>query len=333
MHELILPAITLVSTHGHTATYTIEPLTPGYGWTLGSTLHRALLSSLPGLAITGLRITGWSPKCERLPGMKETVSEFVLNCKQVRLRSEDREPHTCSLYLEVAGKRVVTARALAVPAGVAITTPDVHLAILTSEDANLSVEMVVKTGRGYMPVEAQEEPSSGTIPVDAIYSPVRTVNYTIEKTRVGPMVNYEKIELEITTDGTLTPDDALRSSATFLLRHYKLFATFDAERTPTKLEPPGAVPIPPWIDGMLLEEIGLPLRTYNSLKRHAITRVGQVLAMTEEELRGIRNFGEQALQSLEERVVALNLLPNRHESSDRSDGDSCRETEPSGEGL
>lgn len=331
MQELTLPTVRMIEAHGNTAVYAIESLEHGYGWTLGSVLQRALSSALPGLAITGIRIADWLPECKQLPGIKESVSELMLNWKQVRVRGQTGENHAFWLYLEAAGKQVITARDITTPDGVEIVTPDVHLATLTDEDALLSIEVLVESGAGYVPADQRAKPAPGMIAVDAIYTPIRHVSYKVEPMRVGALLSFERLVLTISTDGTIAPDDALRLCATFLQRQYTLLATFDTRLSPAPPVPSDAVPIPPQIDTLPLEALGLPLRTYNSLKRRAITRIGQVLAMTEEELRGIRNFGEQALQHVYERVVALNLLPDRCEHSDAPDTNSRLQTEPSGE--
>lgn len=310
MNTIPLPTITLMSAHDTTATYSIEPLAPGYGWTVGSVLQHTLRRSLSGPAITALRISGWSPGSEQLPGVKETVSELVLNCKQVRVQQDEVKPHQFTLYLEAAGKHIITAHDIVVPYGLEIVTPNVYLATLTHEQASLSMELLGETGKGYVPADARAESlPPGAIPIDAIYTPVRRVTYAIEAARVGSLVNYQKVVLTITTDGTISPEAALRRSAAILVQHYSLFAAFDRQIVQLQSASPDAVAIRPDIDALPLEQIGLPLRTYNSLKRSGLSRVGQVLCMSEEDLRGIRNFGEQAFQHLVERIVALNLLP------------------------
>jgi len=290
--------------------------------TLGNSLRRVLLSSLPGAAVTSIRIEGVQHEFQDIPNVKEDVTDIVLNIKQLRLRCFS--DHPVSMRLEVSGEREVTAADIVAiaPSAVEIVNPELHIATLDHENARLDMELVVETGRGYVPADSKEDQPIGVIPVDAIYSPVQKVNYTVEHTRVGQMTNFDKIVLEITTDGTITPDEALRQSADILVRHFTLLANYRAQVAQDLDRPPlSSLPIPQKVYDTPIEELDLSVRAYNCLKRSNITKVGQVLSMNEEDLLGVRNFGEKSLQELRERLLARNFLPNQRTSPVGADMD------------
>src|SRR6266699_5648061 len=210
LEEITLPRIKNTKTQGYYASYDIEPLEAGYGMTLGNALRRVLLSSLSGAAVTSIRIEGVQHEFQDIPNVTEDVTDIVLNVKNLRLRSFS--DHPVSMHLEVSGEREVTAVDIMAPSTVELVNPELHIATLDSENARLEMELVVETGRGYVPADSKEDQPIGVIPVDAIYTPVQKVNYTVEHTRVGQMTNYDKIVLEISSDGTVTPDEALRES-------------------------------------------------------------------------------------------------------------------------
>jgi DNA-directed RNA polymerase subunit alpha len=231
------------------------------------------------------------------------------------------------MRLEVSGERVVTAADILAPSTVEIVNPDLYIATLDNEDARLEMELVVETGRGYVPADSKEDQPIGVIPVDAIYTPVRKVNYTVEHTRVGQMTNYDKIVLDIWTDGTLLPDEALRQSADILVRHFTQLANYRAILAEPEKPPLSSIPIPQKIYDTPIEELDLSVRAYNCLKRSNITKVGQVLSMNEEDLLGVRNFGEKSLQELRERLLLRNFLPNPRTSAVGADLDGDHEME------
>src|SRR5881296_817739 len=223
---ITLPRIKNTITQDNYASYDIEPLEAGYGVTLGNSLRRVLLSSLPGAAVTSIRIESVQHEFQDIQGVMEDVTDIVLNVKKLRLRSFS--DHPVSMRLEVGGEREVTAADIMAPSTVEIVNPDLHIATLDNDNARLEMELVVEAGRGYVPADSKEDQPIGVIPVDAIYTPVQKVNYTVEHTRVGQMTNYDKIVLEIVTDGTITPDEALRQSADILVRHFTLLANYRA---------------------------------------------------------------------------------------------------------
>ncbi len=325
MLEITLPRIKNTKTQGNYASYDIEPLEAGYGMTLGNALRRVLLSSLPGAAVTSIRIDGVQHEFQDIPNVTEDVTEIVLNVKKLRLRSFS--DHPVSMRLEVNGERVVTAADILAPSTVEIVNPDLYIATLDNDDARLEMELVVETGKGYVPADSKEEQPIGVIPVDAIYTPVQKVNYNVEHTRVGQITNYDKIVLEIWTDGTVTPDEALRQSADILVRHFTQLANYRAVLIEPEKAPLSSMPIPPKVYETPIEELDLSVRAYNCLKRSNITKVGQVLSMNEDDLLGVRNFGEKSLQELREKLLLRNFLPNPRTSTIGADLDGDHEME------
>jgi len=323
--SITLPRIKNTKTLGNYASYDIEPLEAGYGMTLGNALRRVLLSSLPGAAVTSIRVEGVQHEFQDIPNVTEDVTDIVLNVKKLRRRSFS--DHPVSMHLEVAGERKITAADIMAPSTVEIVNPELHIATLDNEDARLEMELVVETGRGYVPADSKEDQPIGVIPIDAIYTPVQKVNYTVEHTRVGQMTNFDKIVLEITTDGTVTPDEALRQSADILVQHFSQLANYRAVSIEPEKAPLSSLPIPQKIYDTPIEELDLSVRAYNCLKRSNITKVGQVLSMNEDDLLGVRNFGEKSLQELRERLLARNFLPNPRTSSVGADMDGDHEME------
>ncbi len=323
--DITLPRIKNTKTQGNYASYDIEPLEAGYGMTLGNALRRVLLSSLPGAAVTSVQIEGVQHEFQDIPNVMEDVTDIVLNIKQLRLRSFS--DHPVSMRLEVSGEREVTAADIAAPSTVEIVNPDLHIATLDNENARLEMQLVVETGRGYVPADSKEDQPIGVIPVDAIYTPVQKANYSVEHTRVGQMTNFDKIVLDITTDGTITPDEALRQSADILVRHFSQLANYRAAMVEQEKAPLSSLPIPQKIYDTPIEDLDLSVRAYNCLKRSNITKVGQVLSMNEEDLLGVRNFGEKSLQELRERLLQRNFLPNPRTSTIGADLDGDHEME------
>ncbi len=322
MLDIALPRIQSTETEENFASYDIEPLEAGYGHTLGNALRRVLLSSLPGAAITAIKIEGAQHEFQDVPGVREDVTDIVLNVKKIRLRSLADQPVT--MRVEVSGERVVTAADIQAPSTIEIVNPDVYICTLDGADAHLEMELVVDNGKGYVPAETKEGQPIGQIPVDAIFTPVQRVNYIVENTRVGQMTNYDRITLQVWTDGTITPDEALRQASNILVRHFQLIADYiqPSPRGPIDVESGAyfpteagvqpdthAIPIPPRVYDMPIEELDLTVRAYNCLKRSGITKVGQILTMTEEDLLAVRNFGEKSLNELKDSLKQRGLLP------------------------
>src|SRR5947208_8762111 len=243
--SITLPRIKNTKTQGNYASYDIEPLEAGYGMTLGNALRRVLLSSLPGAAVTSIRIESVQHEFQDIPGVMEDVTDIVLNVKKLRLRSFS--DHPVSMRLEVGREGVITAADIMAPSTVEIVNPDLYIATLENDNARLEMELVVEAGRGYVPADSKEDQPIGVIPVDAIYTPVQNVNYTVEHTRVGQITNFDKVILEITTDATIRPDEAMRQSADILVRHFTQLANYRATLSEPEKPPLSSMPIPPKI--------------------------------------------------------------------------------------
>jgi DNA-directed RNA polymerase subunit alpha len=280
--------------------FQIEPLERGFGVTVGNALRRVLLSSLPGAAVTSVKIEGVFHEFDTIAGVKEDTTELILNIKQLRVKSHTDQP--VSLRLMASGPGVVTAADLIYPAEIDVANPELHLATLDNSDARLELELVVEPGTGYLPSDGREPPAIGVIPIDAIFTPVRRVNYTVDSTRVGARTNLDRLTIELTTDGTIRPTDALAQAANLLIQHFNLIADLTRAVRPGEKPPLGAGAVPPHIADMPIEQLELSQRTYNCLKRSQITRVGQILERTPDELLQLRNFGQKSLQELQDKL-------------------------------
>jgi DNA-directed RNA polymerase subunit alpha len=320
--DIAVPQITATTSEPNYGSYDIEPLEAGFGQTLGNALRRVLLSSLSGAAVTSIRIDGVKHEFQDIPGVKEDVTDIVLNVKKLRLRSFSDRPVT--MRLEVGGEHeVVTAADIDVPSTVEIINRDQVICTIDDPKAHVDMEFVVEAGKGYVPAESKDDQPIGVIPVDAIFTPVVRVNYIVEHTRVGQMTNYDKIILQVWTDGTIAPDQAIRQAANILVTHFNMIAGFNeveqieaaygglpsAQPEPVGTRGETTYQIPQRIYDMPIEELDLTVRAYNCLKRSNITRVGQVLTMNREDLLAVRNFGEKSLTELEEKLLERHLLP------------------------
>ena len=285
------------------------PLLPGFGITLGNALRRVLLGSLPGAAVTSVRIEGIQHEFSTIPNIKEDSIEFLLNVKEIRLRAlSDRAG---MLILDHSGRAgPVTAGDIQLPEHFEIANPDLHLATMDDKSGKLYVEFNVEQGRGYIPAGHVDGTQLGVIPVDGIFSPVRKVNYRIEQTRVGQATNFDKLTLELWTDGTLTASEAVSKSADILIEQFKLFSHMGRPAMPTVERGLGAgLQLSPERYNMAIEDLNLSMRAYNCLRRSGLMTIGQVLEKSEEELLALRNFGLKSYDELRERLDELGLLP------------------------
>ncbi|HEX2221824.1 MAG TPA: DNA-directed RNA polymerase subunit alpha [Candidatus Limnocylindria bacterium] len=297
------PRIEEVESAGNQARFEVQPLQAGYGVTLGNALRRVLLSSLDGAAVTGIQITGVFHEFSTIESVKEDVTQIVLNVKKLRLRSFARHPVTLKLVKRGAGP--VTAADITESADVEIVNPDLVLLTLDSDEGSIEMDLTIETGVGYRPAEHTEDMPIGVIPVDAIFSPVRRVNYQVENTRVGQMTNYDKLTLEVETDGTTSPQAALSEAAQILVREFGRFA--EVGRPAGIGDEAAVVPTANLLDAPI-EELDLPMRAYNSLKRNNITKVGQILALSDDEFLRMRNFGQKSLDELKERLALRGFI-------------------------
>ncbi|MGZ8475628.1 MAG: DNA-directed RNA polymerase subunit alpha [Candidatus Limnocylindria bacterium] len=298
------PRIEETHAEGNMSRFEVTPLQEGYGVTLGNALRRVLLSSLEGAAVTSVQIAGVFHEFSTIENVKEDVTQIVLNVKKLRLRSFARHPVTLKLVKRGAGP--VTAADIAESADVEIVNPDLVLLTLDSDSGSIEMDLTVETGVGYRPAEHTEEMPIGVVPVDAIFSPVRRVNYQVEKTRVGQMTNYDRLLLEIESDGTTTAQAALSQAADILMREFGRFAEIGRPAVPGSGESPTA-PSANLLDAPI-EELDLPMRAYNSLKRNSITKIGQILSLSDEEFLRMRNFGQKSLDELKERLALRGFI-------------------------
>lgn len=307
MLNFVLPKIEREAGARNYGRFIIGPLESGYGVTLGNALRRVLLSSLPGAAVTSIRISGVHHEFSAIPHVTEDTTALLLNIKQLGLKSDVDEPGR--LHVEVHNEGPVTAGDLICPPEVQVVNPELLLLVADSPEVDLDLELVVQRGRGYSPAEERGKLSLGEIPVDAIFTPVRKVNYTVTRARIGQQTNYDRLALEIWTDGTMSPEAALRESARLLIRHLTLIAGADvlpADEVETE-----ARSVPSRVYDAPIEELELSVRAYNCLKRAGITKVGEVLerlAKGEEEVLAIRNFGRKSLVELVEKLDARGYL-------------------------
>jgi len=320
MLDFQIPRITSESVEQNRGTFTIEPLDRGFGYTFGNSLRRVLLSSLAGAAVTSVRIEGVAHEFSTIPGVKEDVTDIVLNLKGIvcRMHSDATEVEA---PLVVSGPGEITAKDIDLPAGVEILNPDVHVATLEKK-TKLELYMTIGRGRGYRPAEENKSADQpiGVIPIDSIFSPVRRVAYAVEQARVGQKTDFDKLTLDIETDGSIEPQAALREAAELLISQLAIFT--DADRIQELRASPGgqldghglavaggnaqaALQGEEW--GILIEELELGVRSYNCLKRAGIQTVGDLISKSEGELNAIPNFGKKSIDEVIETLEARGL--------------------------
>ena len=287
--------------------FVVEPLPRGYGQTLGNPLRRVLLSSIPGMAIDWVRIDGVQHEYTAIPNVKEDVIDILLNVKAVNLRSP--AGRSGKLRLDVKGKGAVCAGDIMASSEFEVVNPELHIATLDNEGATLVVEMNVGQGRGYQPAFTQNGLPIGVLPVDAIFTPVRKVNYAVENTRIGQHTDFERLVLEVWTNGAISPSQAVRQGAHILYEHVFRFTSVAESTDQEGGRPSWASSISASLYNRGVESLGLSPRTQNCLKRASIHKVGEVLERSRVELLSTRNFGERSLQELQEK---LELLGIRH---------------------
>ncbi len=284
----------------------VEPLERGYGTTLGNSLRRILLSSLPGTAVTSIKIAGVQHEFTSIPGVKEDVTEIVLNIKGIiaKLYSEG----TKTVYIEASGEGVVTAGDIKADSEVEILNPDHPIATL-GPDATLNMELTLAHGRGYVPAERNKTPQTviGVIPVDSVYTPVRKVNYTVENTRVKDLTDFDKLTLEVWTNGTIAARDAVSLGARILCDHFMLFTdlseTMGSKSTVVEKSPD----IRDKVLEMTIEELDLSVRSFNCLKRANINTVEDLISKTEDEMMKVRNLGRKSLEEVMNKLAMMGL--------------------------
>jgi DNA-directed RNA polymerase subunit alpha len=311
-----VPKITAENVEDNRGSFSVEPLDRGFGYTFGNSLRRVLLSSLAGAAVTSIRIEGVAHEFSTIPGVKEDVTDIVLNLKDVVCRMHG-ESDEIEAPLVVNGPGEVKAKDIDLPSGVEVLNPNAHVATLEKK-AKLEMYLTIGRGRGYRPAEGNKSPDQpiGVIPIDSIFSPVRRVSYEVEAARVGQRTDFDKLTLDIETDGSVEPQAALREAAEVLIKSLAIFT--DASRIESlSLPPDGAAELAavgggPSADGMediLIEELELGVRSYNCLKRAGIQTIGDLVLKSESELSAIPNFGRKSIEEVKEtlRVRGLGL--------------------------
>ena len=306
LEEVPSPEISVVESHEDYARFAVGPLQPGYGITLGNPMRRVLLTSIQGTAVTWVKIEGVLHEFSTLKHMKEDIEEFIMNVKSIRLKSLSERPG--KLRLDIKREGPVTAGDIALSADFEIINPDLHLATMESDKGILSVEFNVEQGRGYMPAGSIKGTTIGILPVDAIFSPVKKVNFSVENTRVGQATNFERLMLDVWTDGTVSPVDAVKNCADFLLQQSFLFANADKAGEGTKERPSFTATIPMEQYNTPIEKLDLSSRTLNCLKRTNLNKVGQVLETDEADLIKIRNFGVKSLNELNAKLIEFGFV-------------------------
>ncbi len=284
--------------------FSLKPLEPGFGYTLGNSLRRTLLSSIPGAAITSLRFEGVLHEFTTIEGVKEDVTEILLNLKSLVVSSENDEP--VIMYLRKSGAGAVTAADIAPPAGVEIHNPDLHIATLNSK-AKFEVEMTVERGRGYVPatLNKQYDAEIGQIPVDSIYSPVLKVTYKVEATRVAQRTDFDELVIDVETKSSISPRDALASAGSTLVELFSLARGLNEAAEGIEIGPSDSDEALEEDYNLPVEELNLTQRSYNCLKREGIHTVGELTARSEADLMDIRNFGQKSITEVKEKLTEL----------------------------
>ncbi len=288
--------------------FEIEPLDPGFGTTLGNSLRRVLLSSLQGAAVTSIAVEGVAHEFSSIPYVKEDVTEIILNLKRLNVISHSDEP--VRLTLDVSGARTVTAADIQTPSDVEIVNPELYICALDDKKAQLRMELTVERGKGYVPAEKnkREGQAIGVIPIDAIFSPVVKANFVVEKTRVGQATDFDKLILEVWTDRTIQPVEAVSRAAELFQKHLDLFVKFGDNIAAPQAASGRGGDLASRLADVPIEDLDLSVRALNCLKANEITKVGQLVSLREEELLALRNFGRKSLDEIKEKLVGRGFL-------------------------
>ena len=313
MSRLAIPDIECVESKDNFGRFLAQPLEKGFGVTLGNSLRRVLLSYLPGAAVTRIRIEGIQHEFSTIPHVKEDVTEFLLNVKELKLIPLSGQ--SAKLTLEVEGEGRVCAADIKPSTDFEIANPELYLATLDSPDAKLYVELDVELGEGYRQAESVDNLPVGTIPVDAIFTPIRKVNFTVEPTHVGQESSREQLYLEVWTDGTISPVDAISRSAAILVEQLTPFVNYAKVSLVKEEKELVGLAIPEELSNMPVDHLNLSVRTMNCLRRGGIATVGQIITTGERGLLSLRNFGQKSRQEIEQRLneLGLSLTPKVEE--------------------
>lgn len=273
--------------------FILEPLEQGYGQTVGNALRRVLLTSLPGAAVTFVKIAGVRHQFTTIAGLKEDVVELILNIKKLRIRYSGEKP--VKISLETTGPGEVTAQKIKAPANVEIINKDLVLGTLADKKSKLGLEMTVERGFGYSPFEERKSETLGVIPIDAAFSPVTRVNYTVEATRVGRMTNYDKLILEVTTDGTIAPSSAIREAGKIIISYFEQII----EPKKVKVEKRQEIEVAPEVLKLMVEELALPTRIVNALEKSGYKTVEDLVGANKKDIAKVKNLGSKSMKIIE----------------------------------
>jgi DNA-directed RNA polymerase subunit alpha len=305
LSPLSIPKIECVESTGNFSRFSVEPLDKGVGITLGNSLRRMLLGYLPGAAVTSVKIEGIQHEFSTIPNVKEDTIEFLLNIKAIRLKAHSNR--SGKMTLEVAREGEVHASDIKVSDDFEIVNPDQYLATLDTPDAVLNVEFTVETGEGFLQADTNANLPIGVIPVDAIFTPIRKVNFTTGPMHIGRETSRERMFLDVWTDGTISPVDAVSQAAELMADQLIPFVNLSVAADSKVEKKPATLSIPDEKYNMPVEELDLSVRTMNSLRRGGITTVGELVSKGEKELLSLRNFGQKSRQEVEERLAAIGL--------------------------
>ena len=285
--------------------FVIEPLERGFGNTLGNALRRVLLSSLPGVAVTSIKIEGIQHEFSTIPGVVEDVSEIILNLKTLSAKLYSEQAKT--VMIDIKGPAEVCAKDIAVDDELEFVDPDMHICTL-NEDAHLQMTLTIDKGRGYVSADKNKYPNMpiGVIPIDSIFTPIKKVNYTVTDTRVGQITDYDKLTLEVWTDGSVQPDEAISLAAKILTEHLTLFVSLTDQVTTISFTDQEDNNKDKVLE-MTIEELDLSVRAYNCLKRAGINTVAELVQRNQEDMMKVRNLGRKSLEEVEQKLEALNL--------------------------
>lgn len=308
MIEIEKPKIEIaeISEDNRYGKFVLGPLERGFGTTLGNSLRRVLLSSLPGTAVTSIKVDGVLHEFSTIPGVKEDLVEIILNLKELALKMDGDEPR--AITINAQGPCEIKAEDITVGAGIEIMNPEHHIATL-NEDANLYMEITIDKGRGYVPAERNKQPGQpiGIIPVDSIFTPVSRVNFNVENTRVGQVTDYDKLTIELWTNGAIKPDEAISLAAKILDEHLMLFINLTTHVNDVEIMVEKEEDEKEKVLEMTIEELDLSVRSYNCLKRAGINTVQELTQKTAEDMLKVRNLGKKSLEEVEAKLAALNL--------------------------
>jgi DNA-directed RNA polymerase subunit alpha len=299
-----------ISSDGNYGRFIVEPLERGYGTTLGNSLRRILLSSLPGAAVSNIKVDGVLHEFSVIPGVKEDVTEIILNLKELAIKYEGEGTDAKLAYIDASGECEVHARDIKVSSEIEIMNPDLHIATLSGgSDSKLFIELTITKGRGYVGADKnkkQDQPI-GIIPIDSLYTPVRKVNYLVEDTRVGQITDYDKLTLEVWTNGTISPDDSVSLGAKILNEHLNLFVDLSDNARNAEIMIEKDEGKKEKVLELSIEELDLSVRSYNCLKRAGINTVEDLASKTEEDMMKVRNLGRKSLEEVLNKMSELGL--------------------------